>query len=676
MAESIATKMKLGKALTSEELKVLYSRPSPPPVAKKVVTDSALINEVFGSSIDSYKDIEELPSNTLPRLARKGKSITLAGEKIQVFVNLKKKPGLMMVRCVFRDGANLVKIFDVNDLSQAKHSVPAVLKDNKLHLDLANETQAKIEDILLDFTKVFEMANAIEYFYFDLDEFTINNLLDFAVRNQESDRLRVVPMDGKEVLCLFNKNWQTWVKSVEELRAAEAKEESLGKNIQAAIDSGAITSTLDIRIYSEDPVVLADIVAARQAVIEQITAEREKLEHLLLPGENEVIRVILIKAERRKYSSRAFYSADQFRDSSFKYTDAQYCGDKGAISLVRRSNKSKSAYHFSKQGKLTLERESMISELRHHIHYRIWDSKKRAELRACGNGLKKGIAEFIDELKFIYRDPQARGNRFGSWGSLFRNDQSIIPRVQLFEWDNPYGSGHPLVEDTIDRLRELIISKGVHQSTKAEQILQEIDQALVQFFIKTEVRPVPPLFDLAKVLVSNQIKPRNRCISGAKGPFADSSAKIRAPLGSLKQIMISNPAIIGKYLVPLFDRLGKNLSSTMLRKYAGQLRKDPTEATLNDIIARELSVDLNLLQQIALDYYDVYEFEYALRKGFINKTHRPNREVYARLRENLLKSPLAYQSHNGKYYPTQLAYLLDMEVLEELVDQAINRIGL
>jgi len=632
------------------------------------IDDMKLIEDLFGSDVKNYRALYALlmrDRGLFPKLALRGTTISIGGRESTVYVNLKQTKRLLMIRCVFADGSNVVKIFNANELSKAKHTIAAAMMDNALHLDLAGRPRTEIEEILLDFARAFELRNNTRLFCLHIGDVPIGSLLEFAVKNQESDRIRMVENGDLRLLCLFNKNWNGYVKSVSDLRAAEVFEETLGLNIQAAIDPGADRRGLDIRIYTEDPDFLSNLEACRRILIEKTVEARTRLSHILPSAKAEVVRIVLERDLKRKRDAHAYYYADLFRDRSFNYTDDAYQGERGAILLLRRKGVRESAYFISPESELQLKDVSLTAELRHHVHYRIWDSAKRREIKEAGTGLSQAVQEFIDDLQFIHDD------RMAELPMRYR------PSNFLFEWTNPYNSGHPLVTDTITALCQLLARKGVHKSDRSQELLAAIDHKLARFFIETRLRPLPPFFELAVAAAEDKLESDSRVPGHVKDSFAAFGVKFRKPF---RLVALSAPhhSVISS-LHELLNILAMATDSRRSYKERISRSEDPM-ATFDEILSEEFQTDLATLIQIGIDYYELYEIQYARANKHIGiKEWLGLRDkmklTHARLAANLRdRSPLVFRAPNGNTYATQLEYMSNMEVLEKMVDQAIKSV--
>jgi hypothetical protein len=499
--------------------------------------------------------------------------------------------------------------------------------------------------------------------------------------------LRVVQKNGNLVLCLYNKNWNGRIKKVEALRDAEKTEESLGVQLQTAMDSGVENGGVEVRIYTQDQEILSNIKSNRRAIIRQVLKVRKELTHLLPRGKTETIRVVLEERDKRG-RAQAYHSPDEFRDRSFEYTDNKYCGEKGALIFIKQSNKNDGGYEVNSKGIILIDEKSLNAELRHFVSFRIWGSQKRKEMEKCGCGLLQAVNEFIDDLRFLYEEKYIRVGQMkpqrdndSAMASIFRsNDKEDLENYRsIFEWVSPYDSGHPLIDSTIAFLIETLSKKGIYRHENLSKLLKAIDEGIVEFLVKTPRRPISRLFELAIALGIYGSKP--------KKDFAFKMGMLRfenyemfdlklKAVERLLRLCEGYPEVVIDPLSKIFARLGIEKTEGALTEYARNFSSaEGFGSVLEQILSAELGIDVSLLREIGADYYKFFELEreFAKAKGSRKKGEIKEKleSTHQRLRENLLKSPLAYHAPNGKVYATQLEYMLDPHVLESIIDKAI-----
>jgi hypothetical protein len=646
-----------------------------------LIEDAVLMEQIFGRKFSTKGELTKFIKSRagktfIMRMARKGKEIEINGQKVNAFLNIKTSKELIYVRLAFPNGENVVKIFSASNLQEARSTHRSAYQGNKLHIDLSQRKNTEIADILLDFSKVFELSNNVEYFYFSLGNMEAVDLLGFAVANKESDRLRVVQKNGNLVLCLYNKNWNGRIKKVEALRDAEKTEESLGVQLQAAMAYEVENGGVEVRIYTQDQEILSNIKTNRSEIIRQVLKARQELAHLLPSGKAETIRVVLEKGDKRERAG-AYYSPDEFRDRSFEYTDNKYCGEKGALIFIKKSHKNDGSYEVNSKEKILIDERSLTAELRHFVSYRIWDSQKREEMAKCGWGLLQAVNEFIDDLRFLYDEKFIRAGQGGSQGdsnspmaSIFHpnNKKDLGNYRSIFEWVSPYDSGH-----------QTLSKKGIYRHENLSKLLKAIDEGIVEFLVKTPRRPISRLFELAIALGIYGSKP--------KKDFAFKMGMLRfenyemfdlklKAVERLLRLCEGYPEVVIDPLSKIFARLGIEKTEGALTEYARNFSSaEGFGSVLEQILSAELGIDVSLLREIGADYYKFFELEreFAKAKGSRKKGEIKEKleSTHQRLRENLLKSPLAYHAPNGKVYATQLEYMLDPHVLESIIDKAI-----
>jgi|GEM_PF-4180396 len=585
-------------------------------------------------------------------LAKKGKNVRIGGRDCTIFVNAKKNKSSMMLRVAAPDGDNVVKIFGKDNYIAAEHTIAATMWDDTLTLDLTEKTPDEIGDTLASFVPFFHLRNGVRIFRFDIGGTPLSDLLHFAVSNESSDRMRVTEDGGRTFVCLVNRNWNGYVRDIDGLDEAYAFEEGVGRPLQASI-GGAAAANPDIRIYSTDREVLGNIGEIRGDILDAVISAREALSHIKPLDGEETIRVVLKKQRGKKKAYTAYFRPDLFKDPTVRYTDDIHHGDQGAIVLLDQGSSDNSGYTVDPKRGFIANRGDLVAELRHSISYDIWGSRRRHQKHKAGSGLDAAMDELIDDLRFIYTP-----YRWERRGWLMRT---------IFEWASPFDSGHPIIRAHINEIRKFIAERGVYGRDDAEELLTAIDGALVRFIMDTTPRPHSTMFDVAVATAVAKMK--------AKGDdeIPSSLETLGGPMSMLfRMIDIGAPRFaIDRAVLSILQRLG--FSDDELEDAEAKLDRStkPGEVVYR-ALREKRGVSKPLLGKIGLEYYTLYKYELEGYRTFedLDNVYR----AHARLRKLLLQTPaLAYDAPNGKRYATQLEYILDPDVLAEIIDGAIER---
>lgn len=486
---------------------------------------------------------------------------------------------------IFPEGRVIVQVKQDNDLRQYE----GVLTDVGIMIDLSKEPLERVTEVIEDLYnlnyKVMQRPVLI-----DVGSKTPADLLEVSARIDSGCRLRVHQHTGQRlVLHITSEGYQP-------------NEEF--PHIQDAIRSPEQKSPLKIRVMSDDPAVLENIVIVREQVLRVMWQARERYAPLQEVQEGEVITVKL-KRDREAHEASASH--------------AHIGGLEGFITMTGAD--------YSIEGDdLQLDDGGIQAEMRHHVLDVIFQGRLE---EGVGDGERSAFHELFDDIRF-HSSEEVVGALMGR--RIFVKTHLLISELPSDRLPGSDISGHYIIWESI-----LIHAIRYVQQVEApgDGGLHEREVILLRNLVAMELRRLPIVLTLGEILFWDEIVD---AVETAIGEFGGERSILPGhfigdshyPIPSLIAKTIEGMDLPGplkqKYVHNLeqlaAEEREKHTDALVARAGIGEHESEQAAGSVNyaDLVKVELSnlvlelsnegVDLRQLQRLVVLYYQFCVYVY------------------------------------------------------------------